>query len=233
MSNIALIPARSGSKRVPDKNIRILNKHPLISYTIKPAIESGLYEKVIVITDSEKYSRISKSYGAQVPALRPKETASSEAPDIMWVKWIHELLTCENIFADTYSILRPTSPFRTLDTFKRAFNLFRNNKDCDTLRAIQKVSEHPGKMWIEKCNNIVPLLPFKNQFDFWHNSQSNTLPEIFVQNASFEIFKSSNLSKFNSITGTNIVGFKTIGNEGFDINTEYDFLMAKSISKKM
>ena len=102
-------------------------------------------------------------------------------------------------------------------------------------------------MWIQKSENIVPLLPFSNEYDFWHNSQTNTLPEVFIQNGknivgfktigyegfelieTFEIFKASNITKYNSITGKNIVGFNTIGYEGFDINTEYDFIQAKKI----
>ncbi len=231
MSNIALIPARSGSKRVPNKNIRILENDPLIAHTIKPAIESRLFSKVIVITDSEDYAKISRSYGAEIPALRPIETATENAPDILWVKWIHDLLIKKNVIAEKYAILRPTSPFRSLETFKRAFSLFDKNSKIDTLRAIQKVSEHPGKMWVEKCENIVPLLPFCNEKDFWHNSQTNTLPQIYIQNASLEIFKASNIYKYNSITGQNIIGFKTKGIEGFDINTESDFNEAKKIIK--
>ena len=229
MSNIALIPARSGSKRVPNKNIRILKNKPLIAHTIRPAIESKLFTKVLVITDSENYAEISRGYGAEIPALRPIETATSNSPDILWVKWIHNLLVKEGIIAENYSILRPTSPFRSLETFERAFTLFESDKNVDTLRAIQLVTEHPGKMWIQKSENIVPLLPFSNEYDFWHNSQTNTLPEVFIQNASFEIFKASNITKYNSITGKNIVGFNTIGYEGFDINTEYDFIQAKKI----
>ena len=110
MSNIALIPARSGSKRVPNKNIRILENDPLIAHTIKPAIESRLFSKVIVITDSEDYAKISRSYGAEIPELRPIETATENAPDILWVKWIHDLLIKKNVIAEKYAILRPTSP---------------------------------------------------------------------------------------------------------------------------
>ncbi len=233
MSNIALIPARSGSKRVPNKNIRTLKNEPLIAYTIKPAIESKLFSKVLVITDNEHYANISKKYGAEIPGLRPIETATSDSPDILWVQWVHNLLIQKGVNAENYAILRPTSPFRTLETFKKAFSIFDNNEKIDTLRAIQKVSEHPGKMWVEKCGNIVPLLPFCNERDYWHNSQTNTLPEIYVQNASFEIFKASNITNYNSITGQNIVGFKTNGLEGFDINTELDFNDAKKIVENL
>ena len=71
LSAVALIPARQGSKRVPGKNVRILGGHPVLAYTIVPAIESGLFESVIVSTDSEETAAIARHYGAEVPFLRP------------------------------------------------------------------------------------------------------------------------------------------------------------------
>ena len=112
-----------------------------------------------------------------------------------------------------------------LDEFKK----FYEEKNIDTLRAVQKVTEHPGKMWVAKSNRIVPLLPFRSDLEFWHNSQTNTLQEIFVQNASFEIMLCSNIDNYNSITGNSIVPFETKGLEGFDINTEKDFFEAQEL----
>ena len=82
---VALIPARSGSKRVPDKNIRPLAGHPLIAYTIAAALGSGIFSDVIVSTDSEHYAEIVKYYGAEVPFLRPAELAGDQSPDIEWL----------------------------------------------------------------------------------------------------------------------------------------------------
>ena len=229
MKNVALIPARSGSKRVINKNIRLLKNKPLIAYTIQAALNCGLYDNVIVVTDSKEYAEIALKYGAEVPDLRPEAISKDDSPDILWVKWINEILEKRQEQIYTYSILRPTSPFRSKNTFRRAFDLFSSRSDIDTLRAIQKVSEHPGKMWVKKNGNIVPLLPFSNSLDYWHNSQTNVLPLVFIQNASFEIFKSENINKFNSITGRRIVGFITEGIEGFDINTEEDFLQAQTL----
>ena len=226
---IALIPARAGSVRVKDKNIKLLGDMPLIAHTINAAIASLCYDRVIVVTDSAEYADIANKYGAEVPALRPTHTASSEAADITWVSWFHNLMLSENTVAQSYSILRPTSPFRTKNTFQRAFELFQSRPDIDTLRAVQRVSEHPGKMWVQKAGNIVPLLPFSGDQDFWHNSQTNTLPSVFVQNASFEILKPRNIETFGSITGSNIVGFETQAYEGFDINSPSDFAEAERI----
>ena len=78
---VGLIPARSGSKRVPDKNIRLLAGHPVMAYTISAALDSGIFADVIVSTDSEHYAEIAGYYGAEVPFLRPPELAGDRYPD--------------------------------------------------------------------------------------------------------------------------------------------------------
>lgn len=75
MSKIAVIPARGGSKRIPLKNIKEFNGSPLISYSIKAALESKLFDKVVVSTDDEKIASVAKSFGAEVPFLRDKSLA--------------------------------------------------------------------------------------------------------------------------------------------------------------
>ena len=115
VSIVALIPARSGSKRIVDKNIKLLNGHPLIAYTITAAIDSGVFGEIIVSTDSEKYKEISEYYGASV-SFRPEKFAGDNSPDIEWVTYtLNELMNEERKF-DYFSILRPTSPFRTPKT---------------------------------------------------------------------------------------------------------------------
>ena len=84
---VALIPARAGSKRVPDKNIRPLAGHPLIAYTVSAALSSGIFADVIVSTDSEHYAEIVKYYGAEVPFLRPETLAGDQSPDIEWLAY--------------------------------------------------------------------------------------------------------------------------------------------------
>ena len=84
---IALIPARSGSERVKNKNILKLGKHPLIAYSILSALKSKIFEKVVVSTDSIRYARVAKKYGAEVPFLRPKKISSSSSSDYDWVSF--------------------------------------------------------------------------------------------------------------------------------------------------
>ena len=125
---VALIPARSGSKRILNKNIKKLNNKPLISYTIKAAIKSKLFDQVILVTDSKKYASIGKRFGAKVPFIRSKNISSSKSPDIQWVKWILKKINYTNYKTDIFFILRPTSPFRTAKTIKKAWNIFFNNR---------------------------------------------------------------------------------------------------------
>src|SRR4029078_8854885 len=123
-SAIALIPARHGSKRVPGKNTRVLNGHPTLAYTIAPAIESGVFDAVIVSTDSEETAAIARHYGAEVPFLRPAAFASDTSPDIEWVGYTLRELGRRGRQWDAFSLLRPTSPFSTAETIRRAWQSF-------------------------------------------------------------------------------------------------------------
>jgi CMP-N,N'-diacetyllegionaminic acid synthase len=231
MKNIALIPARSGSKRVKNKNIKKLDNIPLINYTIQSAFSSSFFDRIIVVTDSIEYEKIAIDAGAESLGLRPKDISGSNSPDIEWVKWIFKKLDDQNYDFDTFSILRPTSPFRTKNTFNRAFELFFKNK-VHSLRAVEKVSQHPGKMWVIEGDKMSPLLQHEINGIPWHSNQKASLPEFYVQNASFEIAWKSTVLKYNSISGTIISPFITEDFEGFDINTNADFDLAKKIVKK-
>ena len=228
MKTIALIPARSGSKRVPNKNIKYLKEHPLIAYTICAAIQSKMFDKVVCITDDENYADIAKYYGAEVPRLRPVEISTDKSFDIEWVTWILNYYTSIGEKFDVFSILRPTSPFRLPSTIQRAFHEFSQNKISDSIRAIQKVSEHPGKMWVINEGLIYPLLPFKSEGVAWHSSQYSSLPEIYIQNASLEIAWTRIVYEQNSISGNIIQPFLTFDFEGFDINNTEDWVLAEN-----
>ena len=124
---IALIPARSGSKRVKNKNILEIEGNPILAYTISAALKSKVFERVICVTDSKKYAKIAKNYGAEVPFLRPKKYSGDKSSDIEWVMWIMKKINGINKY-DIFSILRPTNPLRKDKTIKKAFNLFVKKK---------------------------------------------------------------------------------------------------------
>ena len=221
---VALIPARSGSVRVPHKNVRVLNGHPLIAYSIAAARDSGVFDAVVVSTDSEDYAAIARHYGAEAPFLRDPAMAGSTSPDIEWVLHALDKLVDQGRRFQAFSILRPTSPFRKPETIQRAWRTFLDAEGADSLRAIEKVAQHPGKMWVVRGGRMVPLLPLTPEDAPWHSQQMAALPEVYVQNASLEIAWTAMANRTRSIAGTVLVPFFTEGDEGVDINGEWDWL---------
>ena len=232
---VALIPARAGSKRVADKNIRPLAGHPLLAYTIAAARASGVFDAVVLSTDSEWYARVGRHYGAEVPFLRPPALATDTSPDIDWVE--HALLHLRQTGReyDAFSILRPTSPFRLPQTIQRARSAFLACEAADSLRAVEKCAQHPAKMWLLRGELIRPLVPVelqeavfgsRQQAAPWHSSQYQALPEVFVQNASLEIAWSRVVFAGRTIAGSAVLPFFTAGHEGFDVNHPADWRRA-------
>lgn len=228
-SVVALIPARSGSKRVPDKNIRVLGGHPLIAYTISAARQSGVFSAIVVSTDSEQYADISRSYGAEVPFLRPVEMSGDISPDIEWIEHAFHQLGSQGREFDCFSILRPTSPFRKSETIQRAWQEFISQDGIDSLRAVEKCREHPGKMWVVRGKRMYPVLPTGPADLPWHSTPYQALPEVYSQNASLEIAWTRVVTEGHTIAGETIMPFFTEGYEGFDVNRPYDWQLAAEL----
>lgn len=229
---IALIPARSGSKRVPDKNVKPLAGHPVIAYSIAAALQSGIFADVVVSTDSEYYADVVRYYGAEVPFLRPPQYAGDVSPDIEWLAYTLSRLRDERRVYDCFSILRPTSPFRQAATIQRAWQAFLAEEGVDSLRAVEKCQQHPGKMWVVRGKRMVPLLPLSPAEQPWHSSQYPSLPEVYVQNASLEIAWSRVVFEERTIAGNVIMPFLTYSHEGFDVNQPYDWQLAEELVRR-
>jgi CMP-N,N'-diacetyllegionaminic acid synthase len=229
-SAVALIPARQGSKRVPGKNVRLLHGHPVLAYTIAPAIESGVFDAVVVSTDSEETAAIARHYGAEVPFLRPAALATDTSPDIEWVEYTLTELNKRDRSWDAFSLLRPTSPFRTPDTIRRAWRQFTSEPGVDSLRAVELCTQHPGKMWVVDGNRMRPLLEQPEpRTQPWHSTPYQALPRVYVQNASLEIAWTRVALETHTIAGDVLMPFITRDHEGFDINDPHDWMIAERL----
>lgn len=226
---IALIPARAGSKRIAGKNVRPLAGHPLMAYAIATARDSGVFADVIVSTDDETYARIARHYGASVPFLRPAALAGDVSPDIEWIAHALATLAAAGASYDCFAILRPTSPFRSADTIRRAWQAFRGELGVDSLRAVEKCKQHPGKMWVVRGKRMLPLMPLTPTDRPWHSSQYQALPEVYVQNASLEIAWTRVATEGKTIAGNVIMPFLTEGHEGLDVNEPRDWFYAEHL----
>jgi N-acylneuraminate cytidylyltransferase len=230
---IAFIPARAGSKRVPGKNVRSLAGHPLIAYSVAAALESRVFAAVMVSTDSEAVAEVARHYGAEVPFLRPAEYAGDLSPDIEWLEHALTGLSRLGREYDCFSILRPTSPFRTAHTIRRAWEAFTGQEGADSLRAVEKCAQHPAKMWVLRGPpdrpRMLPLLPFGPCERPWHSTPYQSLPEVFIQNASLEIAWTRVVREGRTIAGETVVPFVSRGAEGFDINRPEDWRAAEEM----
>ncbi len=221
---VALVPARSGSQRVPGKNVVPLAGHPLVAYSIAGAQEAAIFGAVVVSTDSEEIAEIARRYGAEVPGLRPAEMSTATSFDIEWV--LHVMRDRDE---EIFAILRPTSPFRTGDTIRRAYDqLVELGDRADSIRAVEPARQHPGKMWTVDGDLMEPLLPQPEGETPLHSRQYQALPKVYAQNSSLELAWSRVLDDpVPTISGRRVAPFFTEDAEGFSIDYPGDVEVAE------
>lgn len=236
MKIVALIPSRGGSKRIPGKNVRVLNGHPLLFYTIAAAKESGIFDGIYVSSDDPRICYMAEMRGA-TPVPRPAEFATDTSPDI---EWIDHFFRTQDVKADAFAILRPTSPFRSAETIRRAWAEFQEKQPCDSIRAVEKGPDI-CKLWFESCDPIrkgeisvfwIEKHKINGRIVHSHSVPSQLNIDCYKQNASLEISWTRNVTKDWSISGDYIKPFFTHGYEGFDLNTELDWLVAETIIER-
>ena len=235
---IALIPARSASKRIPRKNVKPLGGKPLIDWTIAAARASGVFSWIEVCSDDAEVLMIAEEHGT---GAWGRSRSDDDEPDMAWVReWFRtDAEMGSKCMADeSFAILRPTSPFRTAETIQRAYQQFKR-QEVHSIRAVQPAKEHPGKQWFLENGCLVPVLRNRHHPDLtpwhhpdltpWHSSPTQTLPPAFVQNASLEMAWTYVVKGFGTISGTKIAPFYTHGYEGFDINEPDDWRRAEQL----
>jgi CMP-N,N'-diacetyllegionaminic acid synthase len=223
---VALIPARSGSERVPHKNVRPLGGHPLLAYSVKAALSAGVFQRAYVVTDSDEYAKVAKHYGARV-LMRPRSTATSTSPDIIWVRWSIGKIEREGFAVDLFAIVRPTSPFRTGEDLACATRVLIANGHADSIRGVKKVSEHPLKCWSVGTQLMTPLLSLRIDGTPAHSSQAASLPPVHIQDGSIDVSWARVVRDDGQISGERILPWLSSDVSSIDVNTERDWLLAE------
>lgn len=219
---LALIPARSGSKNPPNKNIKLFKGKPLFCRSIDHAKKSKLISRCVVSTDSRKYAEIAKKHGAEVPFLRPKKFAGDLSTDLEVFKhalgWLKEN---EGYVPDLIVHLRPTSPIRDPKMIDKAITMMIKHPEADSLRSVILAKNTPFKMWMVKGEHLVPLLKLKGLKEPY-NSPRQILPKVYWQNACIDIVRPTAILTKNSMTGDKILSFIMDDFYDVDIDTKED-----------
>lgn len=229
---LAIIPARSGSKRIKNKNMQVIGKRTLIQRAIDSALKSSSIDKIYICTDSENYERHATQSGAMSLGIRPESVSGDKSNDISWLHWF--LLKYRQVYnlPESYIILRPTSPFRTSKLIDDAISFYLKNKTdkLDSLRCVSNASEHPAKMWVAgNTGYMTRFLPFFNESGVpLADCQTKNLPPFLIQNACIEIGSTSAVLDHGlSLSGKQTMAFINNTFEVLDINEPKDLHYAE------
>ncbi|TGL49706.1 acylneuraminate cytidylyltransferase family protein [Leptospira kemamanensis] len=226
MSNtIAIIPARSGSKSIKDKNLAKLSGHPLIAYSIAAGVLSKSVIRTIVSTDSEEYAAIAKRYGAEVPFLRPAEYSTDTSTDrdfmLHAMQWIKEK---ENKVPEYWVHLRPTTPLRDPKHIDEALKMIELDADATALRSAHICSESPFK-WFRKNESgyLTALTTEETSLDRF-NLPRQSYPDVFIPDGYVDVVRSSFVLGTNFFHGNKVIGYVSPACTEVDSPEELDIL---------
>lgn len=220
---LALIPARGGSKGIPHKNIIDLCGKPLIFYSIEAGNKSKFIDSVVVTTDDEQIAAISRSFGAEVPFLRPSELASDTSKTMDAI--IHAIKTLKDLgqVFETLVLLQPTSPLRTSDDIDQAIEKYMNN-GCVPLVSVSPVNDHPLLIRSIENDRLKPLLNASS------TCRRQDMPNFYRVNGAIYI---NEISKINEDTSFNDNPLPYImdGSHSVDIDEPSDLIIAEYFMK--
>ena len=217
---IAIIPARSGSKSLIDKNIKLLSGHPLIAYSIAAARLSRKIERIIVSTNSEKYADIARRYGAEVPFIRPdrysKDTSTDRDFLIHAMEWLKDN---EDNVPEYWVHLRPTTPLRIPKIIDDAINIIKDDGSSTSLRSGHKAPESPLKWFVKSDKYFKGLIDNEK-----YNLQKESFEQIYVPDGYVDIVKASFMLNNKKIHGDKMISFESPVCTEVDSSEEFDYI---------
>lgn len=225
---LAIIPARGGSKGIPRKNIKHLAGKPLIAWTIQAALDSHVFDRIIVSTDDEEINQVSKKHGAEVPFLRPLELASDTAKSIdVVLDLLKKLADKEHYFPDAIMLLQPTSPFREVSDILEVTQLLQTNEAADAIVSVCAV-EHPIT-WLTEMTPEGKLISIIDNKTFTFRRQDSQ--QLYELNGSMYLLKTKVIQQEQTFLPKNTFGYVMSTENSIDIDTPWDFHLAELIMR--
>ena len=206
-----IIPARSGSKGIPKKNIILIEKVPLIAYSIFVAKQSEQINNVYVSTDSEEIAEIANLFGAKTPFLRPKYLASDKANDKqVFIHFFQEAYKMDIPLTEDVVHFRPTTPGRNIETIDKAILQYysENNDNTTSMRSAHKSDFHPHKWFNLEEGYFKPLIKSISNIEVT-NMPRQSFPDVYIPNGYIDIVKYSTFRHDGIFHGDKIKSFLT------------------------
>ncbi len=231
MDILAIIPARGGSKGLPGKNVRLLNGHPLIAYSILAAQQSKYISRVIVSTDSEEIAEVAQKYGAEVPFMRPTEYAQDLSTDLeVFQHALRYLEETENYKPELVVQLRPTSPIRFVKDIDSCIEKLMHHNTADSLRIVTEALITPYKMWTidDTEKPMKPLLEVDGILEPY-NEPRQRLPKAYWQIGTLDVIKREVIMQRNSMSGQAILPNIVEQRFAIDIDDINSFVKAEEV----
>ena len=224
MKVVVIIPARSGSKSLPKKNILPLNGKPLLCYSVSYALKSNLVNKVIVSTDSEEFAEIAKNCGADVPFLRPAKISMDNTRDYPFMRHALDYLDSVGDVYDIYILLRPTSPLRPEGLIEKSIDILNKNPSATSVRAVARAKEHPYRvLGINEDGSISSMI---SDIEEPYNFPRQELPEAYSMTGDIEAARRETLLS-GSVSGNKIYPLIINPEDKIDIDSIEDFKIAE------
>lgn len=225
MSNIlAVIPARGGSKGIPNKNIIEIGGFPLIAHTIKSAKRSRLISHLIVSTDSKKIASIAEEYGAVVPFIRPEDLSTDSAltVDVLRHAIQHEETRLALRF-DYVVLLQPTTPLKSELDIDGAIGVLVGDEDCDTAVTVVDVgANHPARMYQIENDRLTSVIREETPM-----MPRQELPPVYIRNGAVYAFRRNVIDKYSAILGEKIKPYIMPSERSINIDGPTDILLAE------
>lgn len=224
MKVLAIIPARAGSKGIPGKNIKKLGNKPLIAYVIEDALKSKLIDKVVVSTDSQEIANVAKSYGAEIPFLRPAKLAADNTPSVEVVKHALNFFLEIREEYDVVCLLQPTSPFKPLSFICNCIEKFKSS-EADSLVSLLEVPHEYNPHWTFEMNDDGGLQITTGEEELIPRRQE--LPKTFHRDGSVYIMLSKLVLNETKLVGGKIIGMNSDPRYYANLDTLKDWIAAE------
>lgn len=225
---VSLIPARSGSKGVINKNLRLLQHKSLIEWSIGASVSTELISRTVVSTNSADYAELAKKAGAEVPFLRPESISQDQSTDLEFITHAIDFFENEGKIPDLIVHLRPTTPFRNPSVMNRAIKIGGElEAEFSAIRSVHEMSESAYKSFeIDETGNLVSVFSKKRELDHSNQARQN-FPNTFSPNGYIDLLSPKFIRKSGLLHGNNVLPFIT--DQSIEIDSESDLMMAEAL----